>query len=102
MPNIEHALEDVIEFSADGRAECLHTESIPLEQLGTLSMKRASSIEWNESNQEWEVRTRLRLDEVTYMACDEDPPLVVRFADASREACLLWEREHFNHLIFNR
>lgn len=76
----------VIEFSEDGRAETLHTDKLPLSELGLLSMERASSIEWSSERQLWEVFIN---DEVA-------------FCDPSRAVCLAWEVDHFNSLILNR
>jgi hypothetical protein len=76
----------VIEFSDDGTAETLHTDGLPLGELGTLAMERASSIEWNEHFQFWEVHIG-----------DKVP-----FGDPSRAVCLAWEVDHFNSLILHR
>lgn len=87
----------VIEFTPDGKAECLHAEVIPLEQLGTLSMERASSIEWNAQEQVWEVRGPM--ENVPFV---QRAGWIVLFSDASRDACLMWERIMFNDKILNR
>ncbi len=76
----------VIEFDTEGKAECLHTDCLPLESLGKLSMTRASTIEWNARKQKWEVIIGKR----------------VRFSHASRDRCLGWERGLFNLKILNR
>ena len=73
-------------FREDGTASGLHTDLIPLHALGSLSVRRASWIDFNESAQKWEVR----LDPHS-----EDPI----FSDPSREACLAWENQYFNNLL---
>ena len=72
---------DVLTFSPDGTGAGLYTEVIDLQQIGRLGMSRASHIEFNSESQRWEVHdsTGHRL-----------------FTDPSREACLRWERQHFN------
>ncbi len=66
-------------FALDGTARCLWTEAVPLHALGRLEMQRASTIEFDASKQQWEVR----------LASDPD---AVAFAHASRAVCLEWER----------
>ncbi len=69
-----------LDFTADGHAHCLYDEAIDLRTLGALHVRRASHIEFNEVTQQWEV---------SYPDSDQ-----VVFADASRSACLDWERQH--------
>jgi hypothetical protein len=71
---------------ADGRtATGLHTDAFPLDALGRQHMERASTIEFNETTQQWEVRLPPRFGPLVY----------VLFTNASRERCLDWEREFF-------
>jgi hypothetical protein len=70
----------VITFAQDGTAHCLWTDAVPLRQLGLLNVERASTIEFNSSEQMWEVRLTSN-------------PGVVAFSHSSREACLQWEKE---------
>ena len=76
-------MTSVITFTPDGSAACLWTEAIPLAALGTLTIKRASTIEFNAERQQWEVRLA-------------DNPRFVCFAHESRDACLAWEVETIN------
>jgi len=66
-----------ISFQPDGTAHCLWTEALPLHELGRLEVKRASTIEFNNSTQHWEVKDRRGK---------------VRFIAKSRSACLEWEQ----------
>lgn len=83
MSGIEH----VMEFKPDGTAQCLHTDNLPLRELGKLSMQRASRIEWNDNDQAWIV------------LLDVMPIPQVLYAADSRADCLAWEREYFNRRI---
>lgn len=78
--------EASITFRADGSAACLHTDLIPLHTLGALSITRASTIEFNDVAQEWEVRLSSSPDRVA-------------FADVSRAACLAWEHHIINSAL---
>lgn len=73
---------EVLHFQPDGTGAGLYTEAIDLQQIGVLDVSRASEIEFNPDTQQWEVfdYTGVRV-----------------FTDPSREACLRWEREYFNH-----
>lgn len=73
----------IISIDSSGNMECLYTEAIPLESLGTLNVKRASNVEFNEVNQLWEVKLATAPD-------------VVAFAHASRATCIAWEVETIN------
>ena len=70
-----------VTFAPDGTGSCLYTEHIDLSTLGTLEIERATTIEFNQSQQIWEVR-------------DNEGHLIYRHA--SRSTCLLWEHQHFN------
>lgn len=71
----------VLHFAPDGTGAGLHTEAIDLFRIGRLSVDRASTVEFDEESQVWEVRdfTGHRL-----------------FNHPSRRACLDWERRHFD------
>ncbi len=68
-----------ITFNPDGTALCLWTEAVPLHELGQLEITRASTIEFNNAAQKWEVRDRKGR---------------VRFIAKSRSACLEWEQKN--------
>ena len=72
---------DVLRFAPDGTGAGLYTERIDLRQIGPLEVVRASRVEFDAPSQRWEVRdlSGRRLH-----------------ADPSRQACLDWERRHFN------
>jgi len=69
-----------LRFNPTGKIDCLYTEAIDLRELGMLSVLRASSIEFNEVTQLWEVKA----------AGDG----MFLHSDPSREACLAWERRN--------
>ena len=68
-----------ISFNPDGTAQCLWTEALPLHELGRLEITRASTIEFSNVTQHWEVR---------------DQKSRVRFIAKSRTACLEWEQQN--------
>ena len=70
-------MEIVITFSPDGTAQCLWTEAVPLHELGRLAIRRATNIEFNDSEQQWQVK---------------DLKGRLRFFSKFRSACLEWER----------
>ena len=74
-------MNPVLTFEPDGVVRCLHTDAIPLQTLGTLEVQRATSIEFNASTQQWEVK---------------DAAGAILFTKPSRSRCLAWEVEHFN------
>jgi len=74
-------IPDVLHFQPDGTGAGLYTERIDLQQIGRLDVTRASEIEFNDTTQHWEVF------DYTGSKVHSDP---------SREACLRWERHHFN------
>lgn len=87
--------EIVISFNADGTAEALHTDEFPLAALGRLSMERASTVEFNEVSQWWEVRlVALPGDDVKFLG-----PVV--YSNPSRANCIQWERDVINERLKN-
>jgi hypothetical protein len=74
-------IPDVLHFAPDGTGAGLYTERIDLREIGALEVVRASEIEFNETTQQWEV-------------FDYTGQKV--YSDASREACLQWERRAFS------
>jgi hypothetical protein len=62
-----------------GVCECLYTEAVDLAALGTLSVRRATDIGFDNASREWTVK---------------DMAGNALFSDGSREVCLEWEREH--------
>ena len=74
-------MNPVLTFDANGIGHCLHTDAIPLQSLGTLEISRATSIEFNASTQQWEVK------DATGLTLHSDP---------SRSCCLAWEVDRFN------
>ena len=71
----------VLTFAPDGEGHCLYTEAIELAAIGRLTLRRATTVEFDSQTQQWEVR---------------DATGVLLHADPSREACLDWEHRHFN------
>ena len=74
-------MNPVLTFTQDGVVHCLHTDAIPLQSIGTLTVQRASTIEFNASTQQWEVK---------------DAAGVILHSNPSRSRCLAWEVERFN------
>ena len=66
-----------------GVVECLYTEAIDLWKLGDLRVKRATDIAFDNGSQEWKVM---------------DTGGRELYGHASREACLLWERDYLERL----
>lgn len=71
----------------DGRLVALHSDLIPLPELGRMTTRRVSDIQWSDTRQEWEV---FGLAEGR-----------VLFRHRDRSACLAWEVEYFNNKLLN-
>ncbi|MBE0542243.1 MAG: hypothetical protein IH623_12720 [Verrucomicrobia bacterium] len=71
----------VLKFDPAGNGHSLFTEAIDLSSLGALEIVRASSIEFNNPAQQWEVKS---------------PEGKLMFSHPSRQACLNWEHQYFN------
>jgi acetyl-CoA carboxylase alpha subunit len=87
----------ILEIAANGNCQCLHTDLIPLQELGRLSVRRASMVEFNEEIQQWEVRHATRRVQLSVF-----PPItraVVMARNPSRQWCLDWEQCHFQELL---
>lgn len=72
-----------VTFAPDGTGACLYTELLDLSTLGLLEITRATTIEFNQPQQIWEVRNHQG---------------VLIHQHASRNACLHWEHQQFNAL----
>ena len=70
-----------IVFKPDGTGHGLYTEVIDLSTIGALEIHRATTIEFNNDSQAWEVK-------------DNDGEIL--FGNPSRSACLEWEHQRFN------
>lgn len=71
----------VLKFDPAGNGHGLFTEAIDLSSLGALEIVRASSIEFNNVTQQWEVRNAAG---------------GLLFSHPSRQTCLDWEHQFFN------
>lgn len=69
----------LLTIHTNGDVTCLHTDAIPLQEIGHLVINRASTIEFNGATQLWEVR---------FSNSDD-----VVFRHAKRSACVAWEIE---------
>jgi len=69
----------VLTFNPNGTGSCLYTELIDLHSIGRLEVSRASTIEFNNQTQRWEVK---------------DHRGHLRFFARSRAACLEWEHNN--------
>lgn len=72
---------NVLTFTADGTGHGLYTEVIELTAIGLLVIERATSVEFNDASQQWEVRTTGG---------------ELLFTDISRTVCLSWEHQFYN------
>jgi len=73
----------VFHISPTGQIETLYSEELPLFALGTTTITRASNIEFNNTEQLWEVKINDR----------------ILFSDASRARCIDWEHRYFNRVL---
>ena len=71
----------VLQFDISGMGHCLYTETLDLTAIGPLEVNRASTIEFNQKTQQWELRNA------------QGQHL---YANASRQLCLDWEHQYFN------
>ena len=69
----------VLRIDPSAQVHCFYTEAIDLAQIGRLEVHRASTVEFNDNNQQWEVR---------------DPAGLLLYSQSSRATCLAWEQEH--------
>ncbi|MDE2096123.1 MAG: hypothetical protein KGL39_02685 [Patescibacteria group bacterium] len=83
----------ILTFAEDGAGTCLYSDLIPLQELGRLSVRRASYVIFNHDSQEWEVR---HADYRTPFSLMER---VVLFHSPSRQLCLDWEEVNFQALL---
>ena len=70
-----------LSFDTTGNGSCFYTEAIDLQSIGALEISRATTIEFNQNTQHWEVK-------------DNDGVLL--YSNPSRQMCLMWEQQHFN------
>jgi hypothetical protein len=81
VPSTLNTMQAILTIDPQGIITGLYTELIELNQLGRLEITRASTIEFNPTNQQWEAR---------------DAVGTLLFRDPSRSRCVGWEIEHFN------
>ena len=82
--NREINMSSILTFHEDGTATALHTDAIPLQSLGALKVSRASTIEFDEPSQEWQVKIEDKLTGTW----------AVYFSHDSRAECLRWEHDY--------
>ncbi len=68
-------------FGPDGVGHCFHTDAIRLQEIGTLVVSRATTIEFNGAKQLWQV-------------VNNDGHIL--YEHSSRQACIQWEQIEFN------
>jgi hypothetical protein len=73
-------MNSTLRFTPGGLISCLYTEAIDLQQLGRLSVVRATDIRFNDTTQQWE-------------ACHAETGAVL-FSNSSRTECLRWEHDN--------
>jgi hypothetical protein len=74
-------MTQVLTFEPSGNGRCLYTEQLDLNSIGSLEIRRASEIEFNNQTQQWEVR---------------NPENQLLYSHPSRAMCLHWENQYFN------
>ena len=75
----------VINIAESGAISCLWTEVLPLNEIGTLHVQRASNVEFNPTTQMWEVSL-----------CGSDR---VDYTNPSRAVCIAWEVSTLNERL---
>ena len=73
--------QSVITFDPHGTGHCLYTAAVDLSTIGPLQIARASTIEFNQQAQHWEVR---------------DPEGKLLHHNQSCAVCMAWEHQYFN------
>jgi len=71
---------NTLNFKTTGIVTGLYSEVIDLTCLGKMKIKRATTVEFNNRHQVWQVKVH---DKILHQA-------------SSRQACLDWEHHHFN------
>ena len=71
---------NVLTFTTTGIVTGLYLEVIDLSCLGKMQIKRATTIEFNNDQQVWQVKDRRH----------------TLYESSSRQTCLDWEHHHFN------
>jgi hypothetical protein len=77
--------ELVLRIGGNGTLRCLYTDEFPLAKLGTIKIKRATVIRWNEPTQKWEVWSQHKRRRL--------------YQHRRRTACLAWENNHQKELL---
>lgn len=72
----------ILTIDHHGTVTGLYTELIELSQIGRLEITRATTIEFNPTTQQWDVK---------------DTEGAILYTDPSRSRCLAWELDRFNH-----
>lgn len=75
-------MDHVISIDQDGNVQSLYTDEIDLSEIGKMEVTRASTIDWNDSLQLWEVT----IEGFNFPS----------FSNRSRKACVDWEIGYFN------
>ena len=69
----------VLRIDPSAQVHCFYTEAIDLAQIGRMEVRRASTVEFNDNNQHWDVR---------------DLSGLLLYSHPSRANCLAWEQAH--------
>jgi len=72
----------VLTFAPDGIGHCLYGELIDLRTIGTIECRRASHIEFDTTEQQWQVLSSDRRQ--------------ILFSHHSRATCLEWEQSNLS------
>lgn len=75
----------ILRIDPDGTIRAVHTDRFPMSSLGTMQMERASTVEFNEVEQTWEVRW--------------SGEGAVVFAHPVRSECIRWEIEQLERTL---